>query len=99
MNLAPGPQEQVNIVRWQLGCIERPESAAKWGASPTLKSLAIFYNAFADVPAFGLPHIDRFANMAAAKAALEGCWRGSSNSTETRLREATGVARKGGAFS
>jgi hypothetical protein len=71
MNLAPGPQAQVNIVRWQLASIERPERAAEWGPRPTLESLGIFYNAFADEPAFGLPHVDRFINMAAAKAALE----------------------------
>ena len=71
MNLAPGPQAQVNLVRWQLACIENPESAAKRGHTPTLKSLAIFYNAFAEVPEFGVPPIGYFINEAAAKAALE----------------------------
>ena len=68
MNLAPGPQEQVNWVRWELAHIKRPASERP---SPTLESVTIFYNAFADVPAFGLPHIDHFINTAAAKAALE----------------------------
>jgi hypothetical protein len=69
MNLAPGPQAQVNIVRRQLAGIEQPDGAL--APSPTLESLAITYNAFADVPAFGLPHIDHFINKGAAQAALK----------------------------
>lgn len=76
MNLAPAPQEQVNFVRWQLAHVDGPTSEwvwpmRAWACSPTLESLAIVYNAFADVPAFGLPHIDHFSNEVAAKAALE----------------------------
>jgi hypothetical protein len=70
-SLAPGPQAQVNLVRWQLACIENLEGASKRGPTPTLESLAIFYNAFAEVPAYGIPPIGYFLNAAAAKAALE----------------------------
>jgi hypothetical protein len=71
MNLAPDAQAQVNMVRWQLAGVETLEDASKRGPTPTLKSLAIFYNAFADVPDFGVPPVGRFPDKAAAKVALE----------------------------
>lgn len=70
MNIAPGRQAQVNLV-WQLAGIKNPEGAARRGPTPTLESLAIFYNAFAEVPEFGVPPIGHFINEAAASATLE----------------------------
>jgi hypothetical protein len=58
MNLAPGPQAQVNIVRHALaGYHDR-------------QSLVILYNSFAEVDDFELPPIKDFASYAAARAAV-----------------------------
>jgi hypothetical protein len=60
LNLAPGPQEQIQMVSDMLNNIDHY----------TLKKLVSGYNAFANVPGYGLPRADRFKNKAEASTAL-----------------------------
>jgi hypothetical protein len=63
MNIAPGPQAQVNIVRHTLAGFARGDLSRE--------GVAQCYNAFAEVDGYGLPTIKHFLNDAAARAALE----------------------------
>jgi hypothetical protein len=60
MNIAPGPQEQIQMVSDMLHDIDRF----------TLKALLIGYNSFANVAGYQLPRADRFKTKTEAKAAL-----------------------------
>src|SRR4051812_44029833 len=70
LNTAPTPPAQVSMVLYDLDTIGKTYDENRRGPVPTLESASILYNAYADVPAYGVPHIDSFATVKEAKVGL-----------------------------